>query len=112
MLYEVITEPDENHADWYPIGDPTEAALIAVSTKLNMRISEEDKQIPEIYEFSFDSVRKRMSSVRLFNDKRVLMMKGALSSVLSVTKYIYKNGEVLEITPADLKKLDELNEKN
>lgn len=106
-----IHESDENHADWYPIGDPTEAALITVSTKLNMRISEEDKRIPEIYEFSFDSVRKRMSSVRLFDDKRVLMMKGALSSVLSVTKYIYKNGEVLEITLEDIAKLNELNEK-
>jgi len=29
-----IHEPDNDHPSWYPIGDPTEAALITVSTKL------------------------------------------------------------------------------
>jgi len=59
-----IHGPDENHSGWYPIGDPTEAALITVSTKLGTRSPKEDAENPELQEFSFDSERKSMSSVR------------------------------------------------
>ncbi|MCK5761189.1 MAG: HAD-IC family P-type ATPase, partial [Candidatus Delongbacteria bacterium] len=32
-----IHPPDDDHHNWYPIGDPTEAALITLSTKLGTR---------------------------------------------------------------------------
>nr|WP_255361612.1 MULTISPECIES: cation-transporting P-type ATPase [unclassified Candidatus Frackibacter] len=106
-----VHPPDDDHAGWYPIGDPTEAALITLSTKLGIRSPKEDEENPEIHEFSFDSERKRMSSIREFEDSKVLTMKGALNSVLSIAKYIYKNGEKVEITEQDKKKLNDINEK-
>ncbi|MBM7622474.1 Ca2+-transporting ATPase [Sporohalobacter salinus] len=106
-----IHSPDEDHSGWYPIGDPTEAALITLSTKLDTRSPKEDKENPELHEFSFDSERKRMSSIRQFEDSKVLTMKGALNSVLSVSNYIYKDGEKVEITEQDKQRLNELNEK-
>ena len=106
-----IHEPDEEHPGWYAIGDPTEAALITLSTKLGTRSPTEDEDNPELHEFSFDSDRKRMSSVRQFEDGNYLKMKGALGSVLSVSKHILKDGEVVEITEEDKEKLQELNEK-
>jgi len=96
-----IHEPDENHTRWYPIGDPTEAALITVSTKLGTRSPKEDEENPELQEFSFDSERKRMSSVRQFDNRIVLCMKGALNSILSTSKHIYKNGKVGSLTKQD-----------
>ncbi|GAB6100643.1 cation-transporting P-type ATPase [Halanaerocella petrolearia] len=105
-----IHPPDDDHKGWYPIGDPTEAALITLSTKLGLRSPKEDEETPEIHEFSFDSERKRMSSIREFEDSKVLTMKGALNSVLSISKYIYKNGEKVEITDQDKKRLTEINE--
>jgi Ca2+-transporting ATPase len=96
-----IHEPDDNHSSWYPIGDPTEAALITASTKLGTRSPREDEENPELQEFSFDSVRKRMSSVRKFDDRVVLCMKGALGSILSISKHIYKNGKAEVITEQD-----------
>jgi Ca2+-transporting ATPase len=96
-----IHEPDENHPGWYPIGDPTEAALIAASTKLGTRSPREDEESPELQEFSFDSERKRMSSVRQFDNRVVLCMKGALDSMLSISKQIYKNGKAAAITEQD-----------
>ncbi len=104
-----IHEPDENHSTWYAIGDPTEAALITASTKLGTRSPNEDTENPEIHEFSFDSVRKRMSSIRQFDDRKFLTMKGAMDSVLSVSKHIYKNGSAVSITEDDKKMLEELN---
>ncbi|GAB6137466.1 cation-translocating P-type ATPase [Halanaerobaculum tunisiense] len=106
-----IHPPDDDHESWYPIGDPTEAALITLSTKLGLRSPKEDEENPEIHEFSFDSERKRMSSIREYEDSKVLTMKGALNSVLSISKYIYKNGEQVEITEQDKKRLQEINEK-
>jgi Ca2+-transporting ATPase len=97
-----IHEPDENHPSWYPIGDPTEAALITASTKLGTRSPKEDEENPELQEFSFDSDRKRMSSVRQFDNRVVLCMKGALDSILSISKRIYKNGKAEVITEQDI----------
>ena len=97
-----IHEPDENHPGWYPIGDPTEAALITASTKLGTRSPREDEESPELQEFSFDSERKRMSSVRQFDNRAVLCMKGALDSMLSISKHIYRNGKAAAITEQDI----------
>ncbi|MFP4199322.1 MAG: cation-translocating P-type ATPase [Halanaerobium sp.] len=106
-----IHKPDEEHPGWYAIGDPTEAALITLSTKLGTRSPTEDEDNPELHEFSFDSDRKRMSSIREFEDGNYLKMKGALGSVLSVSKHILKDGEVVEITEEDKERLNKLNEK-
>src|SRR6056297_1226058 len=106
-----IHEPDEEHPGWYAIGDPTEAALITLATKLGTRSPKEDEENPELHEFSFDSDRKRMRSIREFEDGNYLKMKGALGSVLSISKHILKDGEVVEITEKDKERLNELNEK-
>lgn len=103
-----IHEPDEEHQTWYAIGDPTEAALITASTKLGTRSPIEDEENPELHEFPFDSFRKRMSSVREFDEgeRQVLCMKGAPDGILKISKYIYKNGKVVPITPQDVKEIE------
>ena len=106
-----IHPPDNDHHNWYPVGDPTEAALITLSTKLGTRSPKEDEENPELHEFSFDSVRKRMSSVRQFGEEEVLTMKGALDSILSITKSVYKNGKEIPVTGDDKNILLEINEK-
>ncbi len=119
MLFEAATmasnaeihPPDDDHAGWYPIGDPTEAALITLSTKLGVRSSKEDEENPELHEFGFDSERKRMSSVREIEDMNILTMKGAINSVLSITKHIYRDGKKVEITEEDKEMLNSINEK-
>lgn len=106
-----IHPPDEHHSGWYPVGDPTEAALITLSTKLGTRSPQEDEENRELHEFSFDSERKRMSSIRQFKDGNVLTMKGALGSVLSIAKHIYKDEEEVELSEEDKEKLHAINDK-
>lgn len=119
-----IHEPDEEHETWHPIGDPTEAALITMSTKLGTRSAREDEENPEIQEFSFDFKRKRMSSLREIHEKYserkvaeilenrwILTVKGSTDGVLSISKHIYKNGEVVPITEGDKKQIRKTNEK-
>jgi Ca2+-transporting ATPase len=98
-----IHKPDDQHDIWYPIGDPTEAALVTMSTKLGTRSPIEDEENPEIQEFPFDSKRKRMSSVRKFGEQVALTVKGSTNAILSISKYIYKNGKE-ELLAEDEKK--------
>ena len=106
-----IHKPDEQHDIWYPIGDPTEAALITMSTKLGTRSTREDEENPEIQEFPFDSKRRRMSSVRKFGEQVALTVKGSSDGILSISKYIYKNGKEELLTEDDKKKIKTVNEK-
>ena len=106
-----IHPPDDDHPGWYPIGDPTEAALVTLSTKLGTRSPREDEENPELHEFPFDSERKRMSSVRQFADRQQLAMKGATDSVLAISRHIYKNGKPVPIIDEDRQKILDLNEK-
>jgi Ca2+-transporting ATPase len=96
-----IHQPDEEHSGWFPVGDPTEAALVAMSMKLGTRSPREDEENPELQEFPFDADRKRMSSVRQFGDHVQLAMKGAMDGVLSISKFIYRNGEAVPIRDED-----------
>ncbi len=105
-----IHKPDEQHDIWYPIGDPTEAALITMSTKIGTRSPKEDVENPELQEFPFDSERKRMSSVRQFGEDVALTVKGSTNSVLSVSKHIYKNGEKQTLNENDRKEIKKINE--
>ncbi len=105
-----IHEPDEEHASWYPIGDPTEAALITLSTKLGTRSPKEDEENLELQEFSFDSEVMRMSSVRKFGDEVRLAVKGSTNSVLSISAHFYKDGENVPITEGDREKIKAINE--
>ncbi|MBN1165216.1 MAG: cation-translocating P-type ATPase [Candidatus Krumholzibacteriota bacterium] len=105
-----IHAPDEEHDGWYPVGDPTEAALVTMSTKLGTRSPTEDEENPEVKEFPFDSERKRMSSVRQFGDREQLAMKGATANVLGISKSIYKDGKAAPITTEDKSTIEKINE--
>jgi len=105
-----IHPPDDDHPSWYPVGDPTEAALVTMSTKLGTRSPQEDEENPELHEFPFDSERKRMSSIRLFGEREQLAMKGATDSVLSISKFIYRDGAAVPITEEDRDRIRELRE--
>ncbi|KPK61970.1 MAG: HAD family hydrolase [Planctomycetes bacterium SM23_32] len=106
-----IHAPDDEHPGWYPVGDPTEAALITLSTKLGTRSPTEDEENPELHEFPFDAERKRMSSVRQFGEREVLTMKGATEGVLSISKSIYRDGEAVAITEEDKEQVRSANER-
>ncbi|MFO7990953.1 MAG: cation-transporting P-type ATPase [Thermoplasmata archaeon] len=123
-----VHAPDDSHDSWYPVGDPTEAALVTMSTKIGTRSPKEDKENVELIEFPFDSERKRMSSVRDIKGEYeheeitkafegdtegmvVLAMKGATDSILSISKHIYKDGKAVPITEEDKKRIRGINEK-
>jgi Ca2+-transporting ATPase len=96
-----VNAPDNEHAQWYCLGDPTEGALITLSRKAGFDIDELDKLHPEVREFTFDSARKRMSSLRKIGDDVVVFVKGAPENVLERCTHILDNGSMRKLTTED-----------
>lgn len=98
-----VHEPDESHAEWYVIGDPTEGALITLAHKAGIDSSRLTEHIRETKEYAFDSARKRMSSVRVIGDKQYLFVKGAPESVLGCSTELWDHGHVRKLSEKDRK---------
>ena len=95
-----VDAPDAEHNDWYAIGDPTEAALITLARKAGLEPLDLENTYPEQKEFSFDSARKRMSSVRAWGDGKQLyvFVKGAPESVLEKCSDIWDHGHTRKLS--------------
>ena len=107
-----IHEPDHEHRFWYPIGDPTEAALFTMSAKLGFENLEEKRVFPELKAFAFDSELMRMSSLRRFaeNDCR-LLVKGSTASLLEISTQLYEQGKDQVLDQAGRERIMAINEK-
>ncbi len=96
----IIRPPDEQHGNWYTLGDPTEGSLITLAHKAGINDTELHTRYPEIYEFTFDSARKRMSSIRNYHGPKIFC-KGAPDSVLAVCNRILDGNIIRKLTVKD-----------
>ncbi len=98
-----VEPPDDKHNSWYAIGDPTEASLITLARKAKIDTNKLLESSPELREFSFDSGRKRMSSIRKWgsNNEHFVFTKGAPESVLEKCNHILKNGTIKKLSAQD-----------
>ncbi|AHB41699.1 hypothetical protein P148_SR1C00001G0911 [candidate division SR1 bacterium RAAC1_SR1_1] len=87
-----VNPPDEEHLDWYCLGDPTEGALITLAKKYNIDTEYLYTQHKQYHQFGFDSVRKMMSSVRDVDGKTLVYVKGAPNELLEHCT-TYHNGK-------------------
>ena len=100
---------DSTNTDGQEIGDPTETALINLSDSLNVPAKRVRDAYPRLSELPFDSDRKMMSTLHLLKDGYTMITKGAVDVLIKRVKYIRKNGQILEITEDDIKKISAMN---
>lgn len=75
----IIHKEDGNSEE---IGDPTEIALVAAAELAGMNPSELAEKYPRVGEIPFDSERKLMTTINLFDGKPVVVVKGGYDVLL------------------------------
>lgn len=105
-----VNPPDNEHAAWYVVGDPTEGALITLARKAGLEPTNLEQLFPERKEYAFDSARKRMTSVREVDGQLYAFVKGAPESVLEQATDLWDHGHVRPLTKADRKFFNDYNE--
>jgi Ca2+-transporting ATPase len=90
----------EHNGDWQAIGEPTEAALVAVAAKAGLKREQAD---PPRSEFSFDSTRKRMTIIEHRPDGAVAHVKGAPEIILERCTRLLDSSASRKMTEADRK---------
>ncbi|MFX3633348.1 MAG: calcium-translocating P-type ATPase, SERCA-type [Candidatus Pristimantibacillus sp.] len=89
--------------EWVLKGDPTEGALVVLSSKLGMSANSLEGLYKREREFPFDSERKRMSVIVSHQGGRVIYTKGAFDVLMDHCSYVLWDGKVVPFT-ATLKK--------
>ncbi|CAD7778700.1 Calcium-transporting ATPase 1 [Candidatus Methanoperedenaceae archaeon GB50] len=94
---------------WQVLGDPTEGALVVAANKA--KIFKKDiscEACPLITEFSFTSVRKRMTVIYHYPEKNTAYVKGAPEVLLPLCQRYQKNGEIKELTKTEQERFNQV----
>lgn len=106
----LVNPPDDEHATWYVVGDPTEGALITLARKAGLEPTKLNERFPELKEYAFDSARKRMTSVREVDGQLYAFVKGAPESILECSTELWDHGHIRNLTAKDRKYFGSYNE--
>ncbi|MGE5443354.1 MAG: cation-transporting P-type ATPase, partial [Ignavibacteriales bacterium] len=89
-----LLSPSDEKPFWGIAGDPTEGALVILAKKAGFDYKEIKGKNPRIFQLSFDSVRKRMSTINDMEGENTLAnVKGAPREVLSLCNSVYLDGK-------------------
>ena len=78
-------------------GDPTEIALVDVGNKFNIFKDPLNLKYKRINEIPFDSDRKLMTTVNLYENEYRVFTKGAIDNILKLSTKILKNSKVFPL---------------
>lgn len=87
------------------VGGSTEVALLNFAKKHGVEKETADKKYPRINEISFNSERKKMTTLNSVNGEKVCFMKGALDRVLGCCDCYLKDGKVLPLDESVKRKI-------
>jgi Ca2+-transporting ATPase len=92
------------------LGDPTEGALLVAAIKAGLNQKTLQEEQPRLAELPFTSEKRYMATLHPCGDgNAVTYVKGSVDNVLAMSRRVFVNGMVQDITP---EKLVELEEKN
>lgn len=118
-IFSILCNDAANH-NGKEIGDPTETALINLGDKLGFKAFDVRKEYPRLSEVPFDSDRKLMSTLHLFDggsnqllseiDGYTMITKGAVDVLANRITHIFKNGTITDVTQDDKDAIEKKNQ--
>ena len=109
LLYNMLLCNDSTSKNGKEMGDPTEIALVNLGHKLNFNETELREEIKRLSELPFDSNRKLMSILTVFENDYTIFTKGALDVVLNRTSRIMTSDGIRMITEKDKENILNIN---
>ncbi|MFW9834541.1 MAG: cation-translocating P-type ATPase [Candidatus Thorarchaeota archaeon] len=106
-----VLQPDPSgKGDWSVVGDPTEGALLILAEKAGISHEDTLSRNKELTEISFDSARKRMTSITRDEDGNLVAnAKGAPEVLLPLCTHIYENDDIRELTQKEKDNIIQIN---
>jgi calcium-translocating P-type ATPase len=98
-----LLPPNDSCARFTVLGDPTEACLGVVARKAGIDVQKQAEQTPRLKELSFESRRKRMTTIHQMDKlpgctQRIAYIKGSPKEVMELSQSIRINGSVEPMT--------------
>jgi P-type Ca2+ transporter type 2C len=85
------------------IGDPTEGALVVAAVKAGLNKENLELNYPRLDEIPFQSEKQYMATLHTENGVRVAYVKGSPERLLSLSRSIWNNGEILALTEEEVR---------
>ena len=105
-----LQEEPSGKSDWTIVGDPTEGALLVLAEKAGLHYDDTMTRYKEITEISFDSARKRMTSINRNQDGNLIACaKGAPEILVPLCTHILEDGKPQPLTPEMRDSIVEIN---
>jgi Ca2+-transporting ATPase len=99
-----VLPPNAPATQWTILGDPTEAALRVVASKVGIDLETEAVQMPRLRELAFETRRKRMSTIHqprhTPHATPIAYVKGAPKEVLALCTRILCHGQLCPLDEA------------
>jgi Ca2+-transporting ATPase len=103
-----LVPPSTEQNYWSIIGDPTEGALLVLAKKAGFDYEQQRADCRVQKRFSFESVRKRMSTVNELPDGCLCaFVKGAPRELLEISDKIVLGKNIVDLTPAKRTQINE-----
>ena len=99
LCNDALLTSDEDCCSIY--GDPTEGALVVAAAKAGMNKEKLEKTFPRLDEIPFQSEKRYMATLHPRDGGRVAYVKGAPERLLSLSKYLLREGGVIPLEEAD-----------
>jgi P-type Ca2+ transporter type 2C len=110
-----LLPPNEESARFTVLGDPTEACLGVVARKAGIDVQKQAELTPRIKELSFESRRKRMTTIHQMEKstgctQRIAYVKGAPKEIMELSQSVRIDGNIEPITDKMRKEIMDAND--
>ncbi|MDP6379194.1 MAG: HAD-IC family P-type ATPase, partial [Candidatus Thalassarchaeaceae archaeon] len=95
--------------NWKAIGNPTDSACAVFGWKMMESVDTFRRKHPRFREFTFDRIRKRMTTIHEFDGERWVFSKGAIGPYLSRISHVVENGRITPISDKHRNNIGKVN---